>query len=396
MVRLEQVCHTALAGLRVDPDDSFVAASEVFRINRQVWHSPFQLGNRDTTAGGLGIHRLEALLDRILVAAAECRVHQVACPRGALVHPQLVAVLGGAAHLVEIAEVDLRVDALGEQVDPQGDQVDVARALAVAEQTALDPVGSCLIPELRCGHRGTTVVVRVQTDEHVLAVVQMPRHPLDRVGVDVRCRHLDRRGQVDDHLAVGGRLEDLEHLVADIHGERELGTGVALRRVLVEDGRLGNGRLILLAPARALESDVDDTLLIRTEHHIPLQNAGRVVQVHDRLLGALDRLEGAGDEFLSSLRQHLDDDVVRDEPLVDQHSHEVEVGLAGRGKTDLDLLVTHRDEQLEHDALAFGTHRVDEGLIAIAQIDGAPHRRRRDDLGWPGTVGKVSGERVRV
>ena len=311
-------------------------------------------------------------------------------------HPQLVAVLGGAAHLVEIAEVDLWVDALGEQVDPQGDQVDVARALAVAEQTALDPVGSCLISELRRGHRGAAVVMRVQADEHVLPVVQVPRHPLDRVGVDVRRRHLDRRGQVDDHLAVGSRLEDLEHLVADIHGERELGTGVALGRVLVEDSRLGNGRLVVLAPARALQSDVDDALLIGAEHHIPLQNAGRVIQVHDRLFGALDRLEGAGDELLTRLRQHLDDDIVGDETLVDQHPHEVEVGLAGRGKTDLDLLVAHRDEQLEHDALAFGTHGVDEGLIAIAQIDGAPHWSRRDDLGWPGTVGQVSGERVRI
>jgi hypothetical protein len=60
----------------------------------------------------------------------------------ALVDRQLVAVLDGAADLVDVGEVDLGVDALGEQVHAQGDQVDVAGALAVAEQAALDPVGA--------------------------------------------------------------------------------------------------------------------------------------------------------------------------------------------------------------------------------------------------------------
>ena len=66
---------------------------------------------------------------------------------------------------VEVAEVDLRIDALREQVDAERDEVDVAGALTVAEQAALDAVGAGLISELSRGDRGTAVVVRMQAQD---------------------------------------------------------------------------------------------------------------------------------------------------------------------------------------------------------------------------------------
>src|SRR3546814_3710370 len=55
--------------------------------------------------------------------------------------------------------------------------------------------------------------------------------------------------------------------------------------------------------------------------------------------------------------------------VLDELSHEVEVQLAGAGETDLDLLVAEPHEQLEHDALALGCHRIDERLVAVPQVD---------------------------
>ena len=49
-----------------------------------------------------------------------------------------------------------------EQVQAQRDQVDVAGALAVAEQAALDPVGAGHDAQLGGGDGGAAVVVRVQ------------------------------------------------------------------------------------------------------------------------------------------------------------------------------------------------------------------------------------------
>ena len=102
------------------------------------------------------------------------------------VHGQLVAVLDGAADLVDVGEVDLRVDAAAEQVQPQRHDAHVAGALAVAEQAALDAVGAGLIAQFGCGDGGSAVVVRVQAQDDRVAAGQVAAHPLDRVGVDVR------------------------------------------------------------------------------------------------------------------------------------------------------------------------------------------------------------------
>ena len=92
--------------------------------------------------GGVGLQVGEALVDGVLVRAGERREDQVAAVGVPLRDRQLVAVLHRPTDLVDVGEVDLRVDALAEQVEPQRDQADVAGALAVAEQAPLDPVGA--------------------------------------------------------------------------------------------------------------------------------------------------------------------------------------------------------------------------------------------------------------
>src|SRR5207237_4778283 len=114
----------------------------------------------DPGRGGVPGQPVEALVDGVLVGTGERRVHQVTGVRVPLVHRQLVAVLDGAADVVDVREVDLRVDALAEQVQAVGEQVDVAGALAVAEQASLDPVRAGQYAQFGGCHRGTPVVVR--------------------------------------------------------------------------------------------------------------------------------------------------------------------------------------------------------------------------------------------
>jgi hypothetical protein len=122
----------------------------------------------------------------------------------ALVHRQAVAVLGGAADGVDVADVDLSgIDALAEQVQAQRDQVDVAGALAVAEQAALDAVGAGQHPQLGGGHGAAAVVVGVQRQHDRLPVADRAQEPLDRVGVQVGRVHLDRGREVHDQLRSG-------------------------------------------------------------------------------------------------------------------------------------------------------------------------------------------------
>ena len=115
--------------------------------------------------------------------------------------------------------------------------------------------------------------------------------------------------------------------------------------------------------------------------------------MHDRLAGTPDRLVGALDQLGTALGQHLDRDVLGHEVVDDELAHEVEVGLAGAREADLDLLEPHLDQGLEHAALAGRVHRVDQGLVAVPQIDRAPQGRPLDALARPGAVIEREGER---
>ena len=307
------------------------------------------------------------------MAARERGVDEIAAVRMAFGYRQLVAVLDGAPDLVDVGEVDLRVDAAGEQVQPQRDDADVAGALTVAEQAALDPVSAGLVAQFGCRNSCSAVVVRVQAQDDRIARVQMPVHPLDRVGVDVRRRHLDGGGQVHDQRHIGGRLDDVCDRVADVDGVLQLGSGVGLRAVLVAPQRARVLLGFLDALARAVGCDGLHRFPIGAEYHAALQDRRRVVEVHDRARRAFTRQERAFDQLGPTLRQHLDGDVVGDGALGDDLADEVEVGLARRREADLDLLVAHADQEIEHAPLAGRAHRVDQRLVAVAQVDRAPH-----------------------
>ncbi len=81
---LHDVGDAALAGLAVHPDDRLVGAADVLGVDRQVRDLPRM---SSTSAGGLGVglQRVEALLDRVLVGAGERGVDQVAAVGVALV-----------------------------------------------------------------------------------------------------------------------------------------------------------------------------------------------------------------------------------------------------------------------------------------------------------------------
>ena len=305
-------------------------------------------------------------------------------------HRQLVALLDDALRLVEPREVELRIDALREQVERDRDEVDVARALAVAEQRAFDAVGAGHQAELGGRDRGAAVVVRMDAEDDVVAARDVPLEPLEPVGVDVRRERLDRRRQVDDHLLVARRAPLGDHRLADLERVVELGAVEALRRVLEHDLRR-RLRRELLAERRAAHGEIADAVLVEPEDDAPLRRRGRVVEVHDRAPRALDRLVGALDQLRPRLREDGDRRVRRDQVVLDQVADEVEVGLRRGREADLDLLDPELEQQVEHPLLAHRVHRLDERLVAVAQVGRAPDRRTVDDAVRPGAIRQVDG-----
>ena len=189
------------------------------------------------------------------------------------------------------------------------------------------------------------------------------------------------------------RLEGIADRGADLDGVVDLGAGEALGRVLVAHGRVRHGLLELAGQLGGVGGDLRDALVVEAEHDPPLQDRRRVVEVDDRLAGTPDRLVGALDQLGPALGQDLDGDVVGDQVVDDQLAHEVEVGLAGAREADLDLLEPHLHQGLEHASLAGRVHRVDQGLVAVTQVDRAPQRGLLDALVRPAAIVEVEGKR---
>ena len=240
MVFLQEVGNATLAGLRVHANNGLVVAPHVLRVDRQIGHSPQDVVEIHVVSSGIRLHRFKAFFDGVLVGATKGRVNKVTGPRASLVDGQLVAVLGGALEFIQVAEINLWVNPLREQVQAQCNQVHVSGALTVAEQAPFNPVSTSHVAKLCCCNSGAPVIVRVQAQNHVFAVVQVSRHPLNRIRIQIRCCHFHRGRQVDDDFAIWGGLEDFQHLVTHLECEIQLGTGVALWGVLVVDVRPWN------------------------------------------------------------------------------------------------------------------------------------------------------------
>ena len=218
---------------------------------------------------------------------------------------------------------------------PKVTRSDVAGALAVAEQAALDPVGPGHHGQFCRRDRRAAVVVRVQRDCDVLPVTHMPAEPLDLIGVDVRRRHLDGRRQVQDDLAAGPIGCQTSMTALQTSTANSISVPVKISgRVLVAE--LDVAQILLGVLHHQLGAAGRDARCISAlsdlEHHAAEQRRGGVVHVDGRVLAPDHGLRRALDQVLTGLGQHRDGDIVGDLVLLDELADEVEVGLAGGGE----------------------------------------------------------------
>ena len=122
---------------------------------------------------------------------------------------------------------------------------------------------------------------------------------------------------------------------------------------------------------------------------------GRVVEVDDRALRAVDRLETALDEIRPRLRQHGDRRAARDGLLLDEGGgRSRNPSSMPRGSQPRSRGMPSSSKELEESPLARAVHRVDERLVAIAKVGRAPDRGRVEDAVGPRSIGQIDG-RVR-
>src|ERR1700754_1184086 len=103
----------------------------------------------------------------------------------------------------------------------------------------------------------------------------------------------------------------------------------------------------------------------------------------DRARRAFERLERARDQVLARLHKHFDRHIVGNARFVDQLANEIEVGLRCGRKSDFDFLEADRHEHLEEFELLWNAHRLDQRLVAVAQVGAHPDRRSLDRAARP-------------
>ena len=158
--------------------------------------------------------------------------HQLAGVGLALRHVEPRDPLVNRADRLQVGEIQAGRDAVAVEVQRDGDDVEIAGALAVAEERAFHAVGAGQQAEFGGGHAGAAVVVGVQRDDDGLAVFQVAAHPLDLVGMDVRRGPLDGGRQVEDHFLLRRRLPDVDHRVAALEREIQFGVRKRFGRIL--------------------------------------------------------------------------------------------------------------------------------------------------------------------
>ena len=305
------------------------------------------------------------------MAAGEGGKHQLTGVGSALIDVHPGHALIGGADLRHVGKVQLGIHAVTVHVHGQGDGIHVAGALTVAEQAALHTLGTGQHGQLGAGHAGAAVVVGVGGDDDAVTVLQVLVAVLDLVGIHMGHAHFHGDRQVDDHRAVRGGLHNVQHGVAHIHGVVHFGAGEALRAVLEQEVAL-----VLLAELLdqlgTVGGDLLDLFPALVEHLLTLGHRGGVVEVDHRTGRTLDGLEGAADDVIAALGQHLHGDVLRDHVLFDQGPQELVLGLAGSREAHLDLLEADLHQHLEKLQLFCKAHGHDQRLIAIAQVHTAP------------------------
>ncbi len=153
MFCLHDVRNATLARLAVNANHRLVVAANMLWVEWQIGNTPLVVV--------IG-KRLKAFFDCILVAARKCGVHQVANVWLAFGNRQTIAIFGIATQCIDVGDIEFGINTIDEQVHCQRNQVDIARALTVAEQRSFNTISASHHTKLGCSNCATTVVMWVQ------------------------------------------------------------------------------------------------------------------------------------------------------------------------------------------------------------------------------------------
>src|SRR6185437_9727210 len=222
-LRFEQIRHAALATLRIYADHLAVFAADVARVNREIWHVPmlaalFPFG--------------EPFLDGVLVRAAERREDEFAGIRLSRRNGHPSAAFVNLDQFIEIAEIQFRIYAVHVEIQRHRHDVQIPGAFAVAKKRAFHAIRAREQPKLSRRHARATIIVRMQTNDERLAILDIATNPFDLVRVNIRHRDLDRVRKIQNHFPLRRGLPNLHHGLGNFLREFYFRGAETFRRIL--------------------------------------------------------------------------------------------------------------------------------------------------------------------
>ena len=217
-------------------------------------------------------------------------------------------------------------------------------------------------------------------------------HPFDLVGVDVRRRDLDRRRQVEDALACAASAARRRVTASQISLARSRARCIVnvSGEYSKRQSRPGCCAAQFANKPRAGRRDVDDPVLVLAVDDPTKQRRRR--RCTDGRSRASRRAATRTCARISSSRDCVSTWIVTSSGI---RSSSISLRTKSKsvceadGKADLDLLEADRHELPEHAQLALRVHRLDQRLVAVAQVRLQPDRRPGDRARGPRPVGKV-------
>lgn len=238
----------------------------------------------------------------------------------ALRHTHSGAFLVNLFNFQNIGKVQLRVHALSEHVESNSDDIEIARALAVAKKGALDAVCTCHQGQLGRCYAGSAVIVRMDTNNSSLAVLHIAAEVFNLVGIGVRSAHFHGGWQVNDDGLFLGSTHLCHHSLANSDGKIDFRAGEAFGRVFIANIHTTASHLFLgelLDETCALYSDFGNAFHILAKYNLALQGGGGVIEVDDYIFSATHCFKGFANELLARLHQNLHRNIIRNVPTFD-------------------------------------------------------------------------------
>ena len=97
--------------------------------------------------------------------------------------------------------------------------------------------------------------------------------------------------------------------------------------------------------------------------------------MYNNIFDSLDCLKGTVDQMLSALGQNLNLYIIRNHVFSYQLAQKIVLNLGSCREANLDLFKSKFYQEVEHLDLLLYDHRLNQCLVAVAQVNTAPDRR---------------------